>query len=188
LDLVDYKGYGKADAYVYGNVIIQGKTIHNRNMIHWGGDAGHSRSATLYLFNNTIIGKTRKTRFVDVRYSDCSVDMKNNVFVGSGKLWNNKGALQGSNNWFSSRINVPSYPLLGFKGQRPGFNLNSVIPYIPYPGSLLINNGTNNVPMSVRYAPKPYGGGLSRPCDGHMDIGAFEFGMSYKRGSTKDKR
>lgn len=188
LDLVDYKGYSRADAYVYGNVIIQSKTIHNYNMIHWGGDAGHSRSGTLYLFNNTVIGKAGKTRFVDVQYPDCNVDMKNNVFVGSGKLWNNKGALQGSNNWFSSRINVPSYPLLGFKGQRPGFNLNSVIPYIPYPGSFLINNGTNNVPMAVRYMPKPYGGGLRRPCDGHMDVGAFEFAMSHKRSSTKEKQ
>ncbi len=89
---------------------------------------------------------------------------------------------------YSFMINIPPYLLLSFKGQEPGFNLNAGIPYIPYPGSFLINNGTNNVPKPVRYVPKPYGGGLRRPRDNHMDIGAFEFGMSYKRGSTKKKR
>ena len=185
LDLVDYKGYGRANAYVYGNVIVQGKTVDNHNMIYWGGDTGHSRSGTLFLFNNTIIGRSGRTRFVDVSYSDCNVQIKNNVFDGSGRLWNNRGSLRGSNNWFSSRIDIPSHLHLGLKGERGGFYGNLMMPYIPEPGSFLIDNGTNEVPKPVRYEPKRYGGGLPRPCDGHMDIGAFEFTKPRVRGSTR---
>ena len=105
IDLVDHKGYGKADAYVYGNVIIQGQEVNN-NMIHFGGER-HSRSGTLYFFNNTVVGRAKNTRFFVVRYPDCDVEIKNNVFMGSGKLWNGKGALKGSKNWFSSQINTP---------------------------------------------------------------------------------
>lgn len=174
LDLVDYIGYGKADAYVYGNVIMQARELSNNNMIHWGGDSGHSRSGTLYLFNNTILAKAEGTRFIVVRYPDCSVGMKNNVFVGSGTLWNSNGLLYGSNNWFSLRINIPSHLFLGFQGQDPGFSMKATMPYMPRAGSKLINNGTNQVPMKVEFMPTPYTGGLRRPNDGRMDIGAFE--------------
>jgi hypothetical protein len=86
IDLVDYKEYGESDAYVYGNVIVQGREIHNNNMIHWGGDSGQSRSGTLYFFNNTVIGKAEKTRFIVVRYSECNTELQNNVFVGRGRI------------------------------------------------------------------------------------------------------
>jgi hypothetical protein len=175
LDLVDYIGYGRADAYVYGNMIIQGGNVNNNNMIHWGGDSGHIRSGTLYLFNNTILAKAEETRFIIVRYPDCSVGVKNNVFMGSGKLWNEKGILQGSNNWFSLGINIPPHLSLGFQGRNPGFSMIPSTPYMPHPGSRLINNGTNHVPMKVEYMPTPYTGGFRRPNDGRMDIGAFEF-------------
>ena len=175
LDLVDNKGYGGADAYVYGNVIMQGRDLSNNNMIHWGGDSGHSRSGTLYLFNNTILAKAEGTRFIVVRYPDCSVGMKNNVFMGSGTLWNGTGVVYGSNNWFSSGINIPSHLFLGIQGQNPGFSIKATVPYMPQPGSKLINNGTNQVPMKVEYMPTPYTGWFRRPNDGRMDIGAFEF-------------
>ena len=37
MDLVDNRKYKRADAYVYGNVIVQGEKPRNRQMIHWGG-------------------------------------------------------------------------------------------------------------------------------------------------------
>lgn len=187
LDLVDHKGYGRADAYVYGNVIEQGHIVNNNNMIHWGGDQGHSRSGTLYLFNNTVIGKAKKTRFVVVRYPDCTVEMKNNVFVGSGTLCNKRGTVQGSNNWFSAQINIPSL-MLGFKGQRPGFVLTYGIPYLPGPGSMLINTGTNNVPRPVKYMPKPNTGGFRRLQNKLMDIGAYESAIWHLKGSRRRKQ
>lgn len=175
LDLVDYIGYARADAYVYGNVIMQRHDLSNNNMIHWGGDSGHSRSGTLYLFNNTILAKVEGTRFIVVRYPDCSVGIKNNVFMGSGTLWNGNGVLYGSNNWFSLRINLPSHLSLGLRGVDPGFSMKATTPYMPRAGSGLINNGTTQVPMKVEFMPTPHTGGFRRPNDGRMDIGAFEF-------------
>ncbi|MBU4287581.1 MAG: hypothetical protein KKI12_05340 [Proteobacteria bacterium] len=180
LDLVDHKEYGRADAYVYGNVIIQGREVNNDNMIHWGGDSGNSRSGTLYLFNNTIVGKLKKTRFIVVRYPDCNVEMKNNVFIGTGRLWNGKGSLYGSNNWFSYKIDVPPILNLGKQGNQPGFLPSSNLQYIPALGSPLINRGTNKVPKRVEYMPKPFAGGTRRPKDGRIDIGAFEAIYSHK--------
>lgn len=186
LDLVDHKGYGRADAYVYGNVIMQRHDLSNNNMIHWGGDSGHSRSGTLYLFNNTILAKVEETRFIVVRYPDCSVGMKNNVFTGSGTLLNGNGLLYGSNNWFSSKINIPSNLPLSLQGQDPRFSMNPAMPYMPQPGSRLINNGTNQVPMKVEFMPTPYTGGFRRPNDGRMDIGAFEYSRHSGKTSPSD--
>jgi len=149
-------------------------------MIHWGGDSDHSRSGTLYLFNNTIIGRGKKTRFVVVRYPDCGVEAKNNVFVGKGKLWNGRGIFKGSKNWFSSQISGPSH-LLGYKGYVPGFVSISGIPYFPHPKSGIVNRGTNNLPKSVKYMPKPNTGGFRRPYDSNMDIGAFELPMTRRK-------
>ena len=174
IDLVDHKEYGRADAYVYGNVIIQERKVNNNNMIHWGGDSGSSRSGTLYLFNNTIVGKVKKTRFIVVRYPDCDVEIKNNVFIGTGRLWNGKGRIYGSNNWFSYKIDVPPRLNLSSRGNRPGFLPNSSSQYIPAPGSPLINRGTNKVSKRVKYMPRPFAGGTRRPKDGRIDIGAFE--------------
>lgn len=174
LDLVDHKGYRRANAFVYGNLIVQGIMVHNNNMIHWGGDAGHSRSGTLYLFNNTIIGRAKQTRFILVRYPDCDVEIKNNIFIGNGKLWNGRGILKGSNNWFSSQISGQSF-ILGNKGYFSGFISIAGIPYFPNPGSGMVNLGTINLPKSVQYMPRPNTGGFRRPSDGAIDIGAYEF-------------
>ncbi len=187
LDLVDHKKYKKADAFVYGNVIIQGEKSHNLNMIHWGGDSGYSRSGTLYLFNNTIIGKQSATRFIDVQYSDCQVEMTNNVFLGQGKLWHQVGLLRGVNNWFSKGVAVSEKKMLGMKGNNPGFYLNAALPFIPYPGSPLINNGTPRTPLPVKYMPKPMSGGWKRPVHQGKDIGAYEFFPSIIKKIFKRK-
>lgn len=174
LDLVDYKGYRKADAYVYGNVILQGAVVNNNNMIHWGGDSGHSRSGTLYLFNNTILAKNKSTRFLVTQYPDCSIEIKNNIFVGSGRIWNGTGRLVGSNNWFSSLINGVS-ALLGQRGTIPGFCKVGEIPYMPCPKSSIINAGTGNIPKHPEFMPRRFnGGGFQRPVNNALDIGAYE--------------
>lgn len=180
LDLVDYKEYKRANAYVYGNVIIQGDIVHNKNMIHWGGDSGHSRSGILYLFNNTIVAKDANTLFLAIRYSDCAIEIKNNVFVGIGRFWNGKGRLWGSNNWFSSLINGVSTSL-GLKESFPQFCTIQNIPYMPCPSSSLINAGTDKIPKPVEYMPNSNAGGFRRPTYRRMDIGAYELPNSRGR-------
>jgi hypothetical protein len=144
-------------------------------MIHWGGDAGHSRSGTLYFFNNTVIGKHPVTRYIDVQYSDCKIDLRNNAFIGQGKLWNYRGALKGLHNWLSKDIQSPQEKYLGISGDNPGFMIGFKIPYFPYLGSALINNGISHLPLPVEYMPLPRGGGWKRSVVQAMDIGAYEF-------------
>lgn len=173
LDLVDYKGYRNADAYVYGNVIIQGDIVHNTNMIHWGGDLGFSRSGTLFLFNNTIIAKHEQALFLVIRYPDCGIEMKNNVFVGTGNLCDRTVNLRGSHNWFSSSIQG-SLSVFGWRGMVPGFCTFRGIIYMPCPASSIIDSGTLNIPKSLDYMPSPFGGKFQRPRDSKIDIGAYE--------------
>jgi hypothetical protein len=178
LDLVDYKEYKKAHAYVYGNVIIQGQTIHNYNMIHWGGESG-SRSGTLFFFNNTVIGKSNNTRFLFTRFSDCNLQLINNVFDGAGLLWNEKGGFEASNNWISSAIGVPMGINVGLRGYNPLFITAYGIPYLPGSNSPLVDSGSNTVQSKVNFMPQPKGGGLRRPRLGRIDIGAFESGTFW---------
>ncbi|MCP4672190.1 MAG: hypothetical protein GY857_12890 [Desulfobacula sp.] len=174
IDLVDHETYKKSNAYVYGNVIVQGNKINNRNMIHFGGDSGHSRSGSLFFFNNTVVGKSFKTRYFVTRFDDCGLVMTNNVFVGKGVLWNDKGFISGSNNWFSNTIFVPEAKTLGTKGISPGFTSVYGIPFIPRPGSDLINKGSTYIPIKIKYQPKLNSGGFPRRIEGLLDIGAYE--------------
>ena len=176
LDLVDYSLYRNANAYVYGNVIIQGKNPRNRNMIHWGGDSKvGSRAGTLFFVNNTVIGQSGRTYYLVTRKRDCSIVLKNNVFTGSGILWNYLGRLNGSYNWFSDTIETPPRKFLGKKGRLPGFLYFQNIPYFPLPGGGLQNRGTNFVPFKVNFMPNPRALIVKRPVDGLIDIGAFEY-------------
>jgi hypothetical protein len=173
IDFVDHAGYGKADAYVYGNVIIQGDNIHNRNMIHWGGDSGGSRAGTLFFFNNTVIGKSQEALYFMVRFMDCRLWLVNNAFVGMGLLWNGTGGLTGSNNWFSNNINIPPRGL-GESGLNPMFKNLQGVPFVPGVASPLVNSGTSSLPLKLEFMPKPNGGGYLRPKDNQKDIGAYE--------------
>lgn len=175
LDLVDHESYQPAHAVVYGNVIVQGKKQQNRNMIHWGGDQNISRSGVLYLFNNTIIGRSSRTDFLMTRYPDCAVQMKNNLFKGMGRLWNHVGQIYGSNNWFSNTIEIPVAQALGAKGISPGFLSDPENPYRLGPGSMAVDAGTPGIPVQVRYMPKPDSGRWKRPWVGNLDIGAYEY-------------
>nr|NJM02127.1 hypothetical protein [Desulfobacula sp.] len=182
LDLVDYEGYKKADAHVYGNVLIQGATSQNHNMIHWGGDGESSRSGTLYLFNNTIIGRHPLNRFIDVQYADCKVDIRNNIFTGMGTLWNRVGMIYGSNNWISNQIVCPDGMVLGIRGDFPGFlNSEKKFKYMPLSGSAVVNMGTAKTPLPVEYMPGLYAGKIKRPVFLGMDIGAFEYSLKMKK-------
>lgn len=181
LDLVDYEGYKKADAYVYGNVLIQGETSQNHNMIHWGGDSGGSRSGILYFFNNTVVGRHSMARYIDVQYPDCKVDIRNNVFAGMGTLWNQVGEIYGENNWFSNEILCPEGIVLGIKGDNPGFlNGKKHLKYMPLPASSVVNMGTSKIPLKVDYMPALYAKKIRRPLLMAMDIGAYEYSNDQK--------
>jgi hypothetical protein len=174
LDLVENKSKEKADAYVYGNVVVQGRKVINSNMIHFGGDVGGSRSGTLYFFNNTVYAKTTPPHaFFYIDRLDCTAELYNNVIIGGIKTWKGRGRVSGSHNLLHHGANT-----LGLEdslfGDMKQFTFYGFIPFMPQNASLLVNAGTSKVPHKVKYMPLPSGGVVKRPQDGALDIGAFE--------------
>lgn len=184
LDLVDYKDYRGADAYVYGNVLIQHPRPHNRTMIHWGGDGDYSRSGKLYFFNNTVVAKARGAQFFSVDRVDCGIVLTNNVFVGAGQLWKGQGTIEGSHNWFAINVKLPMLweaMQLGVQGADPLFCGIKDLPYFPCITSPLLNAGLNELPQPVRFMPSPSFSLQPRPKAGPMDVGAFELPIVKRR-------
>jgi len=187
LDLVDHEGYRGADAYVYGNVIIQHPKPHNRTMIHWGGDGKYSRSGKLYFFNNTVIGKSPRMCFFSVDRADCRVQIRNNLFVGKGVLWRGTGALSGSHNWFSKSVRLSGGAgafVLGVQGEDPKLCGRGNNPYVPCLDSPLVDNGIEDTPRPVQFMPSPNFSPSRRPRDGRIDLGAFEIAKGH--GTAKN--
>ena len=63
-----------------------------------------------------------------------------------------------------------------FNGGFEQFRTIHGISYFPHQFSLLVNNGTFQVPTKVKYIPNPAPGKkIRRPVTGPIDIGAFEY-------------
>lgn len=83
IDLVEHKEYQKANAFVYGNVILQGRKVKNPKMVFYGGDVGGGRGDCLYFFNNTMHPKTRTPdAFIVINKPNCMAVLQNNVILG----------------------------------------------------------------------------------------------------------
>ena len=177
IDLVETKKYPSADAYVYGNVIVSGQRTKNPKMVLFGGDAGErsSRRGTLYFFNNTLHFKQRELHgFVWINRTDCRVILTNNVFLGGNNIWLGPGRASGFNNMIGLKANHTGLTS-SFTGSFEQMQYRKDNPYLPKPGSILINNGFLKVPKPVRYVPLPWPGKRKRPHIGVIDIGAYEF-------------
>lgn len=174
VDLVESEHYGRADAYVYGNVIAQGRKTVNPKMVLFGGDVGGSRKGTLYFFNNTVHAKAGKLHaFFFLNRPDCTATLKNNIFLGGPRIWMGQGAVSGSHNVFPYGADTRGFQAVLFGGEEQYVTLGP-IPYMPHLQSLLVDRGTMDLPAAVRYMPTPFAGAMKRPFDGRIDIGAFE--------------
>jgi hypothetical protein len=118
IDLVEHNEYQKANAFVYGNVILQGRKVKNPKMVFYGGDVGGSRGGCLYFFNNTMHAKKGVPHaFIVINKPDCMAFLQNNVMLGGKKVWIGKGAVTGSNNLLSFGADT-SRLLMSFWGGR----------------------------------------------------------------------
>ena len=182
IDLVETKHYPVAHAWVYGNVIISGKRTKNPKMILFGGDLPKknlSRSGTLYFFNNTVhFTQNRMDAFIYINRKDCCSLILNNAFVGGGlspAITMGPTFAAGAHNLIAKNAVATGFTNT-VHGSLEQFQSIGGIPYFPYSTSLLVNNGTANVPTKVRYMPAPVPGRrIPRPASGHMDIGAYEY-------------
>ena len=131
LDLVD-SDYGdgvRANAYVYGNVIVKPAVTNNSRMINFGGESQERpRKGTLHFFNNTCIVNSERDwgtrRLFDISSDSANVIADNNIFYmndNSYELWAGRPNITGSNNWFSDIARGDSLLENGLRGEDPGF-------------------------------------------------------------------
>lgn len=131
LDLVD-SDYGegvRANAYVYGNVIIKPEVTNNSRMINFGGESQERpRKGTLYFFNNTCIVNSERDwgtrRLFETSSDSANVIADNNIFYmndNSYELWAGRPNITGSNNWFSEIARGDTLLENGLRGENPGF-------------------------------------------------------------------
>ena len=182
IDLVETNRYPMAHAWVYGNTIINGQKTKNPKMILFGGDLPEkttSRSGLLYFFNNTVhFNKNAIDAFIIINRADCSGFLSNNAFVGGGltpRIISGPGRVTGSNNLTTQNAFAENL-LNTFHGGFEQFRTIHGISYFPHKFSLLVSNGTSQVPAKVKYMPSPDPGKkIRRPVTGTIDIGAFEY-------------
>jgi parallel beta-helix repeat protein len=204
IDLVDAEGSVELQqsplyrtTHVYGNVLIEPDNEGNNQIVHYGGDSGHTdsyRTGTLFFHHNTTVSlRSGNTTLFRLSTDDESCDARNNVFfvTSSGNrlaLLNEAGKLFLSHNWLKPGY-VRSHGTLTGSISDDGSNLTGVDPgflglerqeYRLNSNSVCINAGMDLHPAvlpdhAVRSHYRQHQ--QSEPRANHLaaDLGAFEF-------------
>jgi hypothetical protein len=107
--------------------------------------------------------------------ADCNAFIVNNAFLGGGlapSITMGPGRISGTNNLIARES--PANGLLNsyYGGLEQVVSSN----YFPYKSSLLVNNGTSQLPSKIKYIPTPNPDKkIIRRIFGPIDIGAYEY-------------
>lgn len=208
LDLVDGEDSSliRGDAryretYVYGNVLIEPDAAGNRQITHYGGDSGNTpnyRKGTLYFYHNTIVStRTDRTTLFRLSTNQENCDFRNNiVYVTAAgntvSLVDADGVLNLTHNWFKPGFVSTFGTLTGtinndgtsVTGTAPGFVNEAGQDYNLAAGSACLNAGAalHSVVLAtgndVARQYLKHQSSQSRPVNGLLDIGAYEFGSA----------
>jgi len=177
---------------VYGNVLIMLANSQGNETFLFGGDMGtayeqYYRIGPLQAYNNTVISKrTDQSRLIRLKTAAQSANMVNNIYhVPTGTciiLSSSIGTCSTSHNWFQSGYNLSGATEDGtnISGTAPGFvdyangdfHLTSSSPCRDAAGALPseVLPDYDVVEQYVKHQ-----GHETRPDDGSLDIGAFEY-------------
>ncbi len=111
LDLVDSSHFADhpeyGDAWVYGNLLIEGADQGNSQILHYGGDSGDEaayRNGRLYFFHNTVHSKrTGNTTLARLSSADHYLSATDNIVWAEGNLGilEGEGTVRLDGNWLS---------------------------------------------------------------------------------------
>jgi len=201
LDLIDSEyqhirddsRYGKD--FVYGNVIIEDNGDYGRQICHYGGDSGVTsryRLGPLEFYNNTIISyRDNYTMIFRPQLATCDINYWNNIAycpnhsAGDLHIREQLGTIWCANNWFPTGYNTSNIDDGGgnITGTDPGFVDFQNQDFHLDSGSDCIDAGrslpSNCLPLyDVNYQYVETADHESRPSDGSIDIGAYEYGTT----------
>jgi len=180
--------YGKD--FVYGNVLYEPANVNSDQIIHYGWDVGGvDRPGPLHFFNNTIISyRTDRVALFRPQESE-TIECFNNILVNAGNapevytdLYGTAPTITTSHNYFPTgiRYNFASNDGTNITGSDPGFADLSGQDFHLTSSSSCKNAGmaipsdcSAHVPVYEYVKHLSYS---SRPSDGSIDIGAYEYG------------
>lgn len=187
----DYPGYGTEDR-VYGNILIMNANSQGNEHYLYGGDMGtayeqYYRTGPLKSYNNTVISKrTDNTRLVRLKTTAQSADFFNNIwYVPAGTAYvlsSAIGTCSTSHNWFQSGYYLTGATEDGtnISGSAPGF-----VDYANADFHITSSSTCRDAGMAIPSALLPtydvtkqyvkHQTFETRPSDGTLDIGAFEY-------------
>ena len=155
---------------VKGNLFMQGDNAPNKNMIGYGLE-GLSSSVTseFYFINNTLVNKrTGSCLFLDINEGTSTLLVANNIFTGSGEVYNGTIAEMKNN------LIEPSISSLDFTNEAQyEYNLNSASTAIDYGIDLAPVKGYSLIPDSIYIHPTDFG--IRTIENNVIDAGAYEY-------------
>ncbi len=196
-ELIRLPSYRKT--YVYGNIIVEKSNEGNSQILHYGGDSGHTsryRKGTLYFYNNTVISKRNgNTTLLRLSSPDESCWAANNIIYATDAgnrlaILNREGTISLRNNWIKAGW-VNSHEGSSFSGTvldmggnlagySPGFANFSGEDFQLASDSVCRDAGTalpadisGSFPVNEEYVKHLQS--RTRPADNCLDIGAFEY-------------
>jgi hypothetical protein len=189
--------------FVYGNVLIEPANDGNSQMVHYGGDSGDTtiyRKGSLYMYNNTLVStRTDHTTLLRLSTNEETCDFRNNIVYPSlaGNtiaLLDDTGLLFLTHNWFKPG-KVSTFGTLdgtitddgtSVTGSSPGFVDVANQDFHLTAGASPVNAGAGLLSavlpanaVAMQYVK--HQSGVTRPGDGALDIGAYEFAAASSR-------
>lgn len=154
---------------VMGNLFMQGNNAPNSNMIGYGKEGLTNTSNEFYFINNTLVNKrTASCLFLDINEGTALAKVSNNIFAGSGDVYN--GTIAELNN----NLIETSIANLNFADEpNYDYNLNSNSPAIDIGANMLPVNGYSLTPDLSYVHPTNFE--TRTISNNFIDVGAYEF-------------
>lgn len=168
---------------IMGNVIEQGQTSANSNIIGYGLEGFDFEAPDrLYIINNTLVNKKNSGSFIQVRSSTPYASVRNNILVGAktgGLIVGSISHLDSSYNYVNSLIH------------KAGFVDSEHFDYSLLPTSPAVNRGMKRnsseagLLLIPKYIYKDTCQFTTRFVDDTLDIGAYEY---FLETATKESQ
>ncbi len=176
-------------AVMIGNIVVskpRAAGYNSSRFIQFGQDSGGQHNGTLFAYNNTWVAGDGRIQFLSANTAGARITTVNNIFYGSNKIQGTVGGgMIGSNNWAAASAAIPATFLGTLQGTDPGFAKRTARDFRLTASSPCRNRGFNGLayldgegnphPGQPALEYQPPLGSRTRPQDGQLDLGAYEY-------------